>query len=473
MSAVKTSLAAELAPIQTQIEQTQGKIQLLEGELRAVLAEIESFSAEKQRFDALRTVCTAFDALDDLGASGLFWEELPGVTDITGHLNRLRDRIARFEDGIRGTQEKHDSLKAQIKKQQNNLNLLQEEVRQAYARDERRNEELLIERNVSFAPGRVIMPWSSQEEDEKRYRKALLLAFLFCLFFGTLIPLWKLPEPDRSAPVEIPQRLATLVKKEQLKPEPPPPPKEEKKPDVEAEKTPEKEKTDKPKPTSAETVAARKKAEATGVLAFKESFKDLMDETPVAGLGGDARVGGGARLSNQKGTGGSARASRSLIAMQSTAGSSGGISNAGVSRNIGSGDGSGSGSGSRLGGVGFARVESSVAGLAEESRPLSSGPGPSRTDEEIQIVFDKYKAALYRLYNAELRKNPTLRGKMILRITIEPGGEVSACTMQSNELASTELVAQILERVKKFNFGPKENVPKTTILYPIDFLPGG
>jgi hypothetical protein len=153
--------------------------------------------------------------------------------------------------------------------------------------------------------------------------------------------------------------------------------------------------------------------------------------------------------------------------MPSGGGSSGGINNAGVSRNIGSGN------GNRIGGVGFTRVESTVAGLAEEARPLSSGPGPARTDEEIQIVFDKYKAALYRIYNAELRKNPTLRGKIILRITIEPGGDVSACTVQSNDLASPELVAQVLERVKKFNFGPKEMVSTTTILYPIDFLPGG
>ncbi len=188
-----------------------------------------------------------------------------------------------------------------------------------------------------------------------------------------------------------------------------------------------------------------------------------MDETPAARLGAEAR------LSNQSAVAaGQARASRSLVAMPSTgAGSSGGISNAGVSRNIGSGN------GNRIGGVGFTRVESTVAGLAEEARPLSSGPGPARTDEEIQIVFDKYKATLYRMYNAELRKNPTLRGKIILRITIEPGGEVSACTVQSNDLASPELVAQIVERVKKFNFGPKEKVSKTTILYPIDFLPGG
>jgi outer membrane biosynthesis protein TonB len=253
-----------------------------------------------------------------------------------------------------------------------------------------------------------------------------------------------------------------MVRKLPPKPEPlPERRKEEKKPEKDQEKAPEKAKEDQPKPTTADTEVARKKAESTGVLAFKDAFKDLMAETPVARLGVEANR-------NQSGAAaGQARASRSMVSIQSPGGSSGGISNAGVSRNIGSGN------GNRIGGVGFAKVESTVAGLAEGARPLSSGPGPSRTDEEIQIVFDKYKATLYRMYNAELRKNPTLRGKIILRITIEPGGEVSACTVQSNDLASPELVAQIVERVKKFNFGPKEKVSKTTILYPIDFLPGG
>jgi hypothetical protein len=472
MGAEKTSLADELAPIQTQIGQTQGKIRMLESELRTVAAEIESFSADKRRVDALRGVCTALDALDELGASDLFWEELPGANDVAGHLNRLRDRIARFEDEIRGTQEKHDSLKAKIGKQHHELKFLHEEVRQAYAREERRNEELLIEREVSPIPYRaIIMPWNNQEEDEKRYRRALLVALLFCIVFGTLIPLWKLPVPDRSSAVVVPERLVSLMKKEPPRPEPLPERlKEEKKPEKDQEKTPEKEKQkeDRPKATTAETEAARKKAVSSGVLAFKESFSDLMEETPAAGLGAQAR------LSNRSAVAaGSARASRSIIAMPSTGGSggSGGIGNAGVSRNLGSGG--GSGSGNRLAGVGFSRVESTVAGLAEEARPLSSGPGPARTDEEIQIVFDKYKATLYRIYNAQLRKNPTLRGKIILRITIEPGGEVSACTVQSNDLASPELVTQIVERVKKFNFGPKEKVSKTTILYPIDFLPGG
>jgi hypothetical protein len=153
-------------------------------------------------------------------------------------------------------------------------------------------------------------------------------------------------------------------------------------------------------------------------------------------------------------------------------GSSGGIGGAAVSRNIGAGGGGKGGNG--IGKVGFARVESAVAGLAEEAgRPLSDGPGPGRTDEEIQIVFDRYKATLYRIYNKELRRDPTLRGKMLLRLIIEPGGEVSLCRVESTDLASAELVAQIVERVERFNFGPKEGVPKTTILYPIDFLPAG
>ncbi len=104
---------------------------------------------------------------------------------------------------------------------------------------------------------------------------------------------------------------------------------------------------------------------------------------------------------------------------------------------------------------------------------MSDGLGAARTDEEIQIVFDRYKATLYRIYNKELRKDPTLRGKLLLRLTIEPGGELSLCAVESTDLGSPVLVGKIVARVKRFNFGPKEDVPKVTILYPIDFLPAG
>ncbi|MGB5678245.1 MAG: AgmX/PglI C-terminal domain-containing protein, partial [Gammaproteobacteria bacterium] len=67
--------------------------------------------------------------------------------------------------------------------------------------------------------------------------------------------------------------------------------------------------------------------------------------------------------------------------------------------------------------------------------------------------------------------NPALQGKMVLRLTIEPDGTVSACKLDSSDMESPALEGRIVARVLKFNFGPKEGVPPVTILYPIDFLP--
>ena len=465
-----------MAQLNAQIDQTRQRHGVLEGELRVVAAELEAFSADQQRFAALRDVCNTLDALGELGADRLFWEGLlPEGTYVAGHLHRLREHIAGFEEEIRGTQEKHAALQKQCNRCLDELNILYDEVHHAHAREERRQDEYVIEREISPIPGRtMIMPWSKESESERRFRRALLVALSLFLFFGTLIPLLHLPVPERPAVVVVPKRLASMLKKVPPKPEPVQERhKEAKKLAKNHEKAPEKQRQPEARPqaTIVETPAARKTAESTGVLAFKESFKDLMDETPVARLGAEAR------LNDQSAAmAGQAQASRSLVSMPASGGSSGGINNAGVSRNLGSGgsgSGNGSGGGNRLGGVGVAHVESTVAGLAEEARPLSTGTGPARTDEEIQIVFDKYKATLYRIYNAELRKNPTLRGKMIMLITIEPGGEVSACSVLSTDLASPELVVQIVDRVKKFNFGPKEKVPTTSIKYPIDFLPAG
>jgi hypothetical protein len=494
---VNTSiLAQELEPLNAHIEQARGQLRGLEDELRGVETELEAFSADRQRYDALRDACDALDRLAELEAGELFWEGVPEIDDAAGHVQQLRGRVARFEGEIRGILEQQAGLKGQINDCINQLDYLFDEVRDAHARDERRKEEFVIEREISPVPLRtLVMPWTTHGECEQRFRRVVLTALVFSMVLGYLIPLVNVPVPDRLAMViEIPERLAMLVKKEPPRPEPVPERlKEEKKPQSDPAKAEQHAKVEEQKPQERpaakgdpqavfpdETQLARKKVENVGILAFKSTFTDLMEEIPVARLGAEASLSKDAPQAA-----GQAQAQRSLVAMQAQ-GSSGGIGNAGVSRNLGYGTGRGGGSGvgrggsggggeggnaDRLGGVGFARVESAVAGLAEESRPLSSGPGPGRTDEEIQIVFDRYKASLYRIYNTELRKNPTLRGKILMRITIEPGGEVSACSAESTDLASPELVAQIVDRVRRFNFGPKDDVPKTTILYPIDFLP--
>jgi outer membrane biosynthesis protein TonB len=484
-------LAQELAPLEALIEQARRRKAALEDEMRAVEAELETFSAERQRIDALREVCNALDKLGELKADDLVWEGVEEAQDAAGRLERARSRVARFEAEIGGILEKQASLKGQINRCLDELNILYEEVRDAYDREEQRKEEFVIAREISPLPYRaLVMPWTKEAEGERRFRQAVLAALFMSLILGVIVPLINVPIPDRSAVVaEIPQRLVQLVKKELPKPAPAPKlkPKEVEEETEKAKKKP-KPKADEPKPeeppkeakpaekpakmAAGDGAAARSKAEGVGVLKFKSAFKDLMKEVSVPTLGTEARLSKDSPRAK-----GQAVAQRSLVAMQATGGSSGGIGGAGVSRNVGYGNadrlgGGGSGYGAG-GGVSFVRVESPVADLKESSRPTIDGLAAGRTDEEIQIVFDRYKAALYRIYNQELRKDPTLRGKILMRISIEPDGAVSLCKLETTDLASPELVDKILERIRRFNFGSKEGVQKVTILYPIDFLPAG
>ncbi len=221
----------------------------------------------------------------------------------------------------------------------------------------------------------------------------------------------------------------------------------------------------------------QQRAGNAGLLALKDKFASLAQDQAAPRLGAEARYGAADD---------SGRPSSSSLLTTTTPGSSGGINLASLSRTVGGGGGGGGGGGNGRGGVGggggtgaggggngmgLPRVNSSIAAIGGSDRPKAhSGPGASRTDEEIQIVFDRYKAAFYRLYNRELRNNPALQGQMVLRLTIEPDGSVSMCVLQSTDMNAPDLAAQVVSRVKTINFGAKD-VQAVTISYPIDFLP--
>ena len=209
-----------------------------------------------------------------------------------------------------------------------------------------------------------------------------------------------------------------------------------------------------------------------GILAFKDKFASLAQDKIAPRLGADARYGAA-----------DDRGGPSLLSIlaTNTPGSSGGIDVGSLNHSVGGGGGRGGGGGGGAGGTGsggagggipLTRATSSIASIGGGDRPKSRGGlGPSRTDEEIQIVFDRYKASFYRLYNRELRNNPALQGKMVLRLTIEPDGSVSMCALQSTDMNAPDLATQVVNRVRTINFGAKEGVQTVTIVYPIDFLP--
>ncbi|MEA3361708.1 MAG: AgmX/PglI C-terminal domain-containing protein [Thermodesulfobacteriota bacterium] len=486
-------LSQELEPLNAQIEQLQTTVIKLEDELRVVEEELGSFAIDQQHFDILQEACNAIDKLQELDAGKLFWDGLPEGVDASGHSARLRARIAAFSEETRDVKEKRETLQKEIDQHLGLLDYYFDEILQAQEQAQRRQEEFAIEREPTSLPYRaVLMPWSKEVESEKRFRRSLLVSMFWSLLLCIAISWVTVPIPDRAnVIIEIPARMAMLLKQEPPMPMPAPvvvpekpkipekvepekkaPEKLKKKidPVKTLKKKPTKTKPAKAKPAGGGTKGTKRKVEKLGVLAFVSDFSDQLDEVPVASL--KTKTGLSTKIPGQ------AIAQRSLVTKQAQGGSSKGISNYGVSRNLGNGGtggGSGYGNAGQIGGVGTGKVESAMAGLTEEAgRPLSDGMGPGRTDEEIQIVFDRYKATLYRIYNKELRKNPTLRGKLLLRLTIEPGGEVSLCEkVGATDLASPELVTKIIARVKRFNFGPKDDVPPITFTYPIDFLPAG
>jgi hypothetical protein len=74
------------------------------------------------------------------------------------------------------------------------------------------------------------------------------------------------------------------------------------------------------------------------------------------------------------------------------------------------------------------------------------------------------------LYSRALRRDPTLQGKLVLKLTIEPSGAVSACEVVSSELADDELLQKLVARVRMFRFQDKD-VATVTTTKPIDFFP--
>ncbi len=302
------------------------------------------------------------------------------------------------------------------------------------------------------------LPWSPGSESEARFRKILRNCFAAYLVFGILIPLLPVAERDQSRAPEIPERVVRLIV---VQPKPVPPPKiepivepkpEPKVPTVEPKPVPKAKAKPEPVPVDRQKLA-RDKAQKSGLLAFTDDLADLRDDKAVTEIAGARAVTGA--------VGEATRNERSLLTSRVGKGS-GGINTAAMSRNTG---------GAGLNSRGTTQVSSAVASLASEPDATgSSSARAGRSREEIEMVFDQNKGAIYSLYNRALRNNPALQGKLVLKLTIEPTGQVSDVQVLSSELGDEELERKLIQRIRMFTFLAKD-VPSVTMTKPIDFFP--
>jgi len=292
------------------------------------------------------------------------------------------------------------------------------------------------------------LPWEGDPESSRRFRKILRVLLIVFVLFGILFPL--LPTPQRTATeAEVPQRLARVMLENKPKPPPPPPPQPEEKPKIEPQKKPV------VKPPVDLKQLAHQKAQKT-LNQFKDELADLREQMDLSPL----------QTKNLSGSvGADSHAERSMITSKVGAGS-GGITSANMSRGFGTGAGS-------LTGHDTTSVSSSIARSGLNARGPTRGGGSgkaARSREEIEMVFDRNKGAIYALYSRALRDNPQLQGKLVLEFTIAPTGEVTMCRVVSSELNDPDLERKIIARVRLFHFDAKD-VDSVTTTKPIDFFP--
>ena len=456
----KQQLAEARQALAEQHLQERRKLEALESTAEAAEDELVDFEATRGDFELLQHACEAVEKLSEQRISVLFWgEEMVGAP-AQAHLRKALARVDDFYAELKRLEAAYRAAVDAIEGQQGALELVDYDLEQALQEEESRRQEWIVERKPDYCPSRLLaMPWMRGFEEDQRFRKALAGSALTAVVLGALIPFIDLPIPEHNELVEIPERFAQLIRKE-AEPPPPPQPLKEKtpeatEPDIETEEPLE----PTPKPAvavQAEPRSTREKINSVGILAFRENFSNLSESRPAARLGSEARV-------SDDGEEAVGRTERAMVAVLGT-GSSGGVNLASLSRDISGGE------GGVIEGVQLTRVASSIDGGGPDDRPRAAGAVAGRTDEEIQIVFDRYKASLYRLYNRELRKDPTLRGQMLLRLTIEPDGTVSLCGLQSSDMEAADLARRVIDSVSAFQFGAKD-IPAVTILYPIDFLP--
>ena len=264
-----------------QIAESTEKKASLEGKLHALDKLLASISNQRQQYQLLGDICISLEKLSEMGAADLFWAEQLDSYSPEQKLQRIQAAVAEFQQKISAIDRLRTSLQSGIQDQLNDICRLDSQLVTARKVKDKIRNEYVVERKAREMPYRpVVMPWSKQGEDERRFHNILVIFSLLAIALGATVSLWKLPPPDTDAEAVVPERLAQLIKKKHEKPpEPKALEKKEEKPiDKEEEKIPSK---------KTETQQAPAEVETKGVLAFKNNLADLMKDSSSGKLGSE------------------------------------------------------------------------------------------------------------------------------------------------------------------------------------------
>lgn len=306
------------------------------------------------------------------------------------------------------------------------------------------------------------LPWNNGEEG-KLLTRLLWGGLLLVLLVSALIARVQLPEPDRQALEKLPPQLARVLERQQAEPPPPPPPEPVREPEQKPEPIPE----PKPEPvvepvpippTPTPPVqpptadVAREQARERAQQHFGQdtmaALGRIRQQTPLADLSRSSQ-----NLSN---AGQEAVHVGSVVDRDAARRGSGGVDEAQLTQVT----------------VGEQLHERSLTSVELNVEQLADSPQlRTRSQEELRIVFEDNKTAFDRIYRAALRQNPTLAGTVLLALTIDGNGTVSACGIASSELNDEGVHRRILAQCRRLQFEARTQVQIAHVEFPITYIP--
>ena len=114
-----------------------------------------------------------------------------------------------------------------------------------------------------------------------------------------------------------------------------------------------------------------------------------------------------------------------------------------------------------------ARVVARVSSAA-----LQEFDSDSRSQNDIKKVIRRRLGGIKHCYEKRLKRNPDLKGKIVVRFVIHPGGKVIEVEVVENTTGDRELGQCIAARVRSVRFPPADG-GETSVVYPFILAPGG
>lgn len=115
------------------------------------------------------------------------------------------------------------------------------------------------------------------------------------------------------------------------------------------------------------------------------------------------------------------------------------------------------------------RVVTPISGPGAPTVSGDAGGTSGRTISEIRRIVATYIPGLKYLYDRELKRRPSLHGKLTVEFVVSPAGRVDSVRLVTSALDHPSLENEILSRIRGWKF-PEKPGDSTKVTFPFDFV---